>query len=67
MVPIDAIEDIEGIPMGVPVIVEGGLVVTVIQKPKECNRQVKTKFTNTINQISLSRQLRGTISQCITL
>ena len=40
MVPIDAIEEIEGIPVGVPVIVEGGLVVTVIKKPMGCIRKV---------------------------
>ena len=40
MIPIDAIEEIEDIPVGVPVIVEGGLVVTVIKKHKGCIRKV---------------------------
>ena len=38
--PISAIEDLEDIPVGEPVQVEGGLVVTVLKKPKKCIRQV---------------------------
>ena len=45
MAPIADIEDIGDIPEGEPVLLEGGLVVTVIKKPKECNRKVNTYET----------------------
>ena len=38
--PVAAIDDLEDIPVGEPVLVQGGLVVTVLKKPKKCIRQV---------------------------
>ena len=45
MAPVPNIEDIGDIPQGEPVLLEGGLVVTVIKKPKECIRKVNTHET----------------------
>merc|ERR1712117_202959 len=37
--PVAAIEDVDDIGVGESVLVEGGLVVTVLKKPKKCIRQ----------------------------
>ena len=68
MAPVAAKEDIEDIPVGEPVLVEGGLVV--IKKPKECIRKVnshETLLNNIINRVWLSRQLMETTFLSFTL